>query len=36
VALTIPTGTDHPIIAFDPDTYSSQQTKQNLRYLAIK
>jgi hypothetical protein len=36
VALTIPTGTDRPIIAFDLDSYSSQQTEQNLRYLAIK
>jgi hypothetical protein len=36
VALTIPTGTDHPIIAFDPDYYASQKTEGNLRYLAIK
>jgi hypothetical protein len=36
VALNIPAETDQPVIAFNPDVYSSPGTSPNLRYLEIK
>ncbi len=36
VPVTITAGTESPVIVFDPDTYTSGSSGENLRYLGVK
>jgi hypothetical protein len=36
VPVTIAAGTESPVIVFDPDTYTSENSGENLRYLGVK